>query len=147
MELLQLYREHKFVESDEFLFDAADDIIYYSATELPTPQGKVALLHEVAHAQLNHFDYSSDLELVMMECRAWQRTRWLARRHNLSIDESYVADCLHGYADWLQERATCPQCRNFSLQTTRGIYQCFRCKQKWLITTDPFNRNQQETIT
>ena len=146
MELLKSYADYEFVESDEFLFDAADDIIYYSASDLDTLQGRVALLHEVAHAQLNHFDYSSDLELVLMECRAWQHTRQLAQAHDLAIDEVYVEDCLQGYADWLTERSTCPQCQNFSLQTPTGAYRCFRCQQSWHIVSDTLHQTRQEKL-
>ena len=147
MEILTQYPQYEFVQSDEFLFDAADDIIYYSKPDLDHEQGQIALLHEVSHAELNHFDYSSDLELVVMECRAWQRTRELAEVHELSIDEVYISDCLGGYSTWLEDRATCPDCQNFSLQTSDDTYHCFRCCTRWRITTDALDRLHQEKIT
>ena len=105
------------------------------------------MLHEVAHAELNHFDYATDLELVVMECRAWQRTRQLARQHNVALDELYVADCLTGYSDWLTLRASCPDCQNFSLQADSTTYRCFRCQTSWRIRLDTLNRSHQEKIT
>lgn len=146
MELLAAYPQYDFVESDEFLFDAADDLIYYSPPDLQHLRGKIALLHEVSHAQLHHFDYSSDLELVLMECRAWQRTRELALSHCLALDDIYISDCLAAYSEWLDNRAICPECQNFSLQSSTETYTCFRCQTQWRIKTDALDRLRQEKV-
>lgn len=145
VELLAAYPQHNFINSDEFLFDAADDIIYYSEPELSKQRGKVALLHEVAHAELGHFDYSTDIELVIMECRAWQRTRQLASQHDIRCDEHFIRDCLSGYSEWLEERASCPNCQSFSLQT-HDVYQCFRCQLRWRVRLNALDQTHKEKL-
>lgn len=135
MEIIAAYPDIEFVPDEAFFYDAADEIVYYHPRQLKQDTGKVALLHEIAHAQLNHFDYSTDLELIVMEARAWSATRDLARQHAVALDEGYLKQCLASYNSWLENRASCPLCTNFSLQLNPTTYQCFRCLHQWQIDT------------
>lgn len=136
MELLTAYPEQTFRAGTDFMYDSADDIVYYIPQHLSKTHGQLALLHEIAHAQLGHFHYQTDFELFAMETKAWARTRALALKHALPITESYIDECLASYATWLTKRATCPLCGNFSLQTTQATYQCFRCQTRWRVGSD-----------
>ena len=136
VDLLAFYPNYQFEIGDDFLYDAAEDIIYYQVNSLNTNDGQIALLHEIAHAQLGHFHYASDFELFAMETQAWNRTRQLARQHNLPLSEDYVTDCLASYATWLHKRATCPTCSNFSLQMDELTYRCFLCDDRWQVKVD-----------
>lgn len=134
------YPELRFEPADEYCFDAAAETIYYDTNTLETPSGRLSLLHEIAHAQLAHFDFQSDFELFAMETRAWAKTRELAQAHGVKCTERFVAECLQTYADWVTHRATCPTCENFSLQEDPQTYKCFRCQTRWHIRTDAQNR-------
>lgn len=140
MDIMSRYPQQSFRAADEFCYDAADDIIYYDPARLDEAEGRLALLHELAHATLAHFDYDSDFELFAMETRAWAHTRELASSEKVPCDESYIDECLASYATWLAKRATCPTCDNFSLQIDKTTYRCFRCHTRWQVHTDRLDR-------
>ncbi len=134
------YPQFSFEAADEFCYDAAADVIYFDATTLETESGRLSLLHEIAHAELSHFDFQTDFELFAMETRAWARTRDLATSYGITCTDAFITGCLTSYADWVTERATCPACENFSLQQDSSTYRCFRCQTRWHIETDAKNR-------
>ncbi|MBP9853080.1 hypothetical protein KBC77_03790 [Candidatus Saccharibacteria bacterium] len=92
------------------------------------------LLHETAHALLQHESFTSDIELLQMEVAAWHHARVLAGRFKITIDPDYIEDCLDSYRDWLHARATCPTCFERSLQTDTHTYTCHNCSAKWHVT-------------
>jgi len=140
---LLAYPELRFASGDEFLFDAADDIIYYVADAIDQLEGQLALLHEIAHAKLGHFHYASDFELFAMETQAWRLTRHLALTHDLIVPRGYIEDCLDTYNTWLTKRATCPACHNFSTQEDEVTYRCFMCDTRWRVTIDALERTRR----
>lgn len=140
------FPDQTFSAGGDFMYDSADDIIYFDPEVLPTHQGQLALLHEVAHAQLGHFHYRSDFELFAMETKAWSKTRDLAKDYDIDISEDYIADCLASYGDWLTKRATCPTCQNYSLQADETTYQCWRCQTRWRVAVDSLDRIRRERI-
>lgn len=127
------FAHHEFMADSDFYFDAADDVIYYDASRLSTNLGALSLLHEIAHAELAHFDFRTDLELFAMETQAWAKTRELAQRHGIACSDRYIRSCLNTYSRWIDQRSTCPTCDNFSLQTDSSTYQCFSCQARWRI--------------
>ncbi len=140
MELMKFYPQYRFATASDFYFDAADETIFYNSKKIDSDDGKIALLHEIAHAELAHFDFATDFELFAMETRAWDYTRTLARQFKLPLAEDFVIDCLSTYANWLEKRSACPACDNFSLQTDRATYRCFRCQTRWQVHTDSLER-------
>lgn len=116
------------VEGKIIYKDKADDI------------GAWSLLHEVAHALLEHQTYQSDLELLMMEVSAWHKAQKLAPDYGFYIDENHVQDCLDTYRDWLDQRSTCPLCGNTGLQHSAREYSCFNCSTKWQVSASRFCR-------
>ncbi len=130
------YHELNFEPGDEFLYDAADEIIYYHEASLGRNEGQIALLHEIAHAQLGHFHYHTDLELFALETQAWHATKHLCAVHGVTLSEEYLRNCLSTYAHWLNNRASCPVCNNFSTQEDELTYRCFLCHARWQVKTD-----------
>lgn len=107
--------------------------ITYDVDRANTNDGRLALIHEIGHALLEHRIYQFDAELVKMEMDAWDQTRQLAATYGVEIDEDHIAQCIESYDRWLTKRATCPDCTNFSLQRARDEYACFGCGAVWQV--------------
>lgn len=99
-----------------------------------------SLLHETAHALLQHTAYDTDLELLLLEVAAWEKAKQLAHETNITIDEEHIQDCLDTYRDWLNRRSTCPTCKTKSTQQTTSLYRCFNCGSKWKVSPARFCR-------
>lgn len=127
-----------FAHGRAFFWSPAEKTIVYkdSADEI----AKWSLLHEVAHALLEHQTYQTDLELLMMEVSAWHKAQKIAPNHGLEIDENHIQDCLDTYRDWLDQRSTCPLCGNTGLQHSARQYKCFNCGTKWQVSASRFCR-------
>ena len=106
-----------------------------------------ALLHETAHALLDHQDYSSDLELLLLEVAAWHKAKALGRELGIEIDEEHIQDCLDTYRDWLHQRSTCPRCGIVSIQISAREYRCHNCQAQWLVSASRFCRPYRLTKT
>ena len=145
----------KFAKGSAFCWSPAEKTIIYK--DRADVIGKWSLLHEVAHALLEHQTYQTDLELLMMEVSAWHKARELAPDYGFEIDENHVQDCLDTYRDWLDQRSTCPLCGNTGLQHSAREYKCFNCGTKWQVSASRFcrpyrqlnrggNKKQYETV-
>lgn len=99
-----------------------------------------ALLHEAAHALLEHDNYNSDYELLHLEVAAWDEAKELGRRYKITIDENHIQDCLDTYRDWLHQRSTCPSCGSVSFQSSASEYRCHNCYTVWQVTNSRFCR-------
>lgn len=93
-----------------------------------------ALLHEIGHAELEHADFSSDIELLQKEVAAWAKAHEISRRYGIKIDQDYIEDNLDSYRDWLHIRATCPTCFERCLQSDKHTYRCHNCGTTWHVT-------------
>jgi hypothetical protein len=120
--------------------------IHYDTKRIQHPNGKVALLHEIGHARLNHRFYKYDMELLRMEMDAWDIARGLAPQFGLEIDEEHIAQAIASYDEWLSKRATCPDCDNFCLQKDRSKFSCFACGSTWKVN-ERKDRRVKRTIT
>ncbi len=107
--------------------------ITYDVDRNGSNDGRLALVHEIGHALLEHRIYQFDAELVKMEMDAWEMTRKLAASYGIAVDENYIAECIDSYDHWMTKRATCPDCTNFSLQRARDEYSCFGCGAVWQV--------------
>lgn len=149
MDIMRHYNELKFEPIDYFAFSASEDVVYYDHVELASDsnEARLALLHEISHALLGHFTYSSDFELMIMEAEAWHKTKQLCDSFGVQLDEAYIEDCIHSYDHWLTTRSTCPNCKNFCLSSKQpDTYRCFVCGCKWQTTSDRFSRVEQSII-
>lgn len=105
-----------------------------TVTYLETSDDTAALLHEVAHALLDHQDFKRDLALIEMERDAWEYARTtLAPRYQLIIEPDTIQDSLDSYRDWLHARSTCPACRATGVQIQQQTYRCLACRSEWTV--------------
>lgn len=120
-----------FVESDDFLWSPSEKSIYYNPQD---PQAVPLLLHELAHAVLEHTNYHRDIELIAIERAAWDEAKTnLAPTYDVIIDEDFAEGTLDTYRDWLHSRSTCPHCKATGLQTKQKEYTCLACQHKWRV--------------
>jgi hypothetical protein len=118
-----------FVQGTDFAWSASINTITYAPK---APQGALLLLHELAHTELHHDDYTMDIDLLRQEAQAWQYARTiLAERFKVAVGEDFVQDCLDTYRDWLHKRSLCPGCSQVGLQTKKNNYSCINCSYSW----------------
>lgn len=129
-----------FEPGDAFFWSPEHSRVTYRPSPSDDIEQSWALLHEAAHAVLDHRSYEIDLELLLLEVAAWEKAKNLAREFDLEIDEDHVQDCLDTYRDWLHQRATCPRCSTVSLQASARAYQCHNCSAEWSVSTSRFCR-------
>ncbi len=98
------------------------------------------VLHELAHAELKHKNYSSDIELLKLEAEAWALAAKIGRKYKVQITQEHIQHCLDSYRDWLHRRSACPNCGLRVLQTSSENYECFNCHKTWAVTPDRFTR-------
>lgn len=129
----QILTENNCLPGQVFSFNANTKTITYVPDELENQDGALALLHEIAHMRLGHFSYNYDVELLSLEHEAWDETRRLAREMEVEIDEEHIQECLESYDRWLDKRATCPKCGEYSLQKNKNTFGCFACDCHWKV--------------
>lgn len=106
------------------------------------------ILHELAHAILEHTNYRRDIELLQLERQAWDYAgSTLAPRYSVSIDDEQREQALDSYRDWLHARSTCPTCTATGLQTATSTYRCPACQQQWYVNEARNCRLQRHTST
>lgn len=141
--LTQVRKDHpglSFEESSQFSWHAKSKRITFKKPTGSSEKAVWALLHELGHALLGHADYRYDIELIQLEAAAWTKSRELAAKYGVDIDEDYIQDCLDTYRDWLHLRATCPTCFARSLQASPCHYRCFNCRSEWSVSRSRFCR-------
>lgn len=90
------------------------------------------LLHELAHALLDHRDFQFDIELLRHEREAWDYVRSdLAPKYAVSMHEELVEESLDTYREWMHLRSLCPSCGLTGLQTKTSTYVCTNCRCSW----------------
>ncbi len=129
----QILNENQCSPGEVFSFNANTKTITYVPEELEKEDGSLALLHEIAHMKLDHFSYNYDVELLGLEHEAWEETRRLAKEYNMEVDENHIKECLESYDKWLDKRATCPKCGEYSLQRDKNTFGCFVCDCYWKV--------------
>lgn len=129
-----------FIEGKTFYWSPATKAIHIDTSALDEPGGQWALLHEVAHAQLDHASYANDAALLRLEVDAWEMAQATAKRFEAAIDSDHIQDCLNTYRDWLYARSTCPTCSLNSLQIESTTYVCLNCSTRWSVSQSRFCR-------
>jgi hypothetical protein len=125
---------------DSFYWSPEKNLIVYNEKLANKPAGLWALFHEIAHATLNHTNYSSDLGLLRLEVEAWDEAKKLGKKFQSEIDEDHIQDCLDTYRDWLHRRSTCPTCEVICIQNTPTNYNCHNCQTNWAVSASRFCR-------
>lgn len=118
-----------FSEAEQFRWSPSTQTVFYTSTdnELAT------LLHETAHATLQHTGYSHDIDLIHLEREAWNKTVELGKHFGVEIDEEAVEEALDTYRDWLHARSLCPKCQQNGVQSSENTYTCVICGQEWSV--------------
>lgn len=130
----------KFIEATTFYWSPQTSSIYMNSGNLENKDGQWALLHEAAHAMLDHKSYQTDAGLLMLEVAAWQTAQQISRKLGITIDKTHIQDCLNTYRDWLYARSTCPTCTLNSLQIDETTYLCLNCSARWSVSHSRFCR-------
>jgi hypothetical protein len=126
--------------ADSFFWSPKNNKIVYNKSQIDNSVGTWSLLHEAAHALLEHTSYNSDLGLLKLEVEAWDEAKILAEKLNIKIDNDHIQDCLDTYRDWLHRRSTCPNCGIVCIQTSPIEYSCHNCHTSWNVTASRFCR-------
>jgi len=151
--LATTYPSISLARGDNFYWSPAEKKVFYRPDNT-TDEGSWALLHESGHALLDHTQYYSDIELVIMEVEAWEKAKLIAKEINsqdlgseIYIDEDHIQDCLDSYRDWLHKRSLCPDCKLSGAQINSGAYSCVFCHKKWRVSADRFCRPYRRKAT
>src|SRR3989344_6079107 len=131
--LQQDFPDLGFKESHTFAWSPKNNAVLYIKEVKNDEVARWSLLHEVAHAHLEHNAYESDFELLLLEVEAWERAKTLAKKYGLKIDDNHIQNCLDTYRDWLYQRRTCPTCTATSLQADKHTYKCINCDTAWQV--------------
>ena len=124
------FPEISFVEGIDFHWSPEEKIVYYPSNSNDT----ASLLHELAHATLNHVNYSRDIQLIELERDAWSMANLhYAQRYDVKITEDEIENALDSYRDWLHARSTCPNCSAVGIQTALKLYRCLVCHTNWQV--------------
>jgi hypothetical protein len=129
-----------FIEGDTFYWSPKSSSVHVSTEALEAQTGVWSLLHESAHAQLEHTHYVNDMGLLGLEVEAWETAKRLAELFSIEIDDDHIQDCLDTYRDWLYARSTCPACMLNSLQINKTTYVCLNCSTRWTVSGSRFCR-------
>ncbi|MDB5177784.1 MAG: hypothetical protein JWO61_167 [Candidatus Saccharibacteria bacterium] len=127
------YPDLSFKSGSDFHWDYSHQTVTYSTTVSDT-SSNAQLLHEVAHALLEHKGYSRDIELIGKERDAWNHACiHLGPHYAISIDDGTIQTAMDSYRDWLHARSTCPRCRATGMEIEKSTYQCPACRHQWRV--------------
>ncbi len=133
------YPQFKFQPGAQEHWSPRTNTITYKDSE-PAEELRYGLLHELAHALLDHNNYQSDFELLKMEAEAWRLAAKIGRKYKIKLDDGHIQDCLDTYRDWLHRRSKCPACEMHVLQVNPVTYKCFNCGTEWQVSARRFAR-------
>lgn len=125
------YPELKIAAGDRFRFSPPATIYYLSSGH------PLELLHELGHYLIGESDYSSDIELIEIESRAWARARQLCPDYGIAYDEDFAEDRLDSYRRWLHLASLCQNCNLSGYQDSALLYHCPLCGATWHSSIPP----------
>jgi hypothetical protein len=134
------YPQFKFEPGEQEHWSPKTNTITYSEAE-ELDELRYGLLHELAHAVLEHNTYQSDFELLKLESQAWELATKIGKKYGLKLDQDHIQDCLDTYRDWLHRRSKCPTCGVHVLQKDSQTYKCFNCSTSWKVSHRRFARS------
>ena len=139
------YPQFKFKAGAQEHWSPKTSTITYELSE-DLKNGHFGLLHELAHALLDHQNYKNDFELLKLESQAWHKAAEIGKKYGVDIDEDHIQNCLDTYRDWLHRRSKCPSCGVHAAQTDARTYQCFNCGASWSVSAGRFARSYRRTV-
>ncbi len=144
--LKSLFPDIVFSPARVFMWSPKQQTVFYKRSASDTASARWSLLHEVGHAILQHQDFKTDFELLLIEAAAWEKAKQLAQEVHIEIGEDHIQDCLDTYRDWLFERSSCPNCSNCSLQEDSRTYSCFNCHTIWHVSASRLCRPYRKQL-
>lgn len=118
--------------SDDFYWAPSTRTVYFNPDSPLT--SRATLLHEMAHALLDHRHFERDIDLLKIERDAWEYARdTLGPRYDITIKEGTIEDMVDTYREWLHARSKCPQCAMTGIQTKGPTYHCLGCDYSWRV--------------
>lgn len=141
--LRQDYPHLSFTTGSMNCWSPSDNVISYAIGN--NESALASVLHEVAHALLEHTDYANDLELLRKEVKAWEKAMLLAPKYQVVMHDDHIQTCLDTYREWVHKRSLCPICSTSGLQKTQIQYTCINCRHNWEVTNSrlcrPYRRS------
>lgn len=123
------YPDLKFAIAKTAHWSSTEKTVYYNPEE---PHASWTLLHETAHALLNHDNYCRDIDLLKMERDAWNYANGtLAPVYGIAIATNFIEVHLDTYRDWLHAKSTCPTCSSTGFEHRKHSYRCLHCGSAW----------------
>lgn len=136
-----------FKPGDHFAWNSKNSQITYSNPGKDEDQERYSnkLLHELAHAKLDHSDYQSDAQLLKIESSAWKLAKELCQKYGVKFSKEEQEDSLASYINWASSRSQCPKCKKNGLQTTQTEFLCPSCSHKWNVGRSRFTRTYRQS--
>lgn len=136
-----------FKSADMFYWSARTRTVYYDPGVIEKPRGIWQLLHEIAHATLNHQRFDSSVALLRMETEAWTTAKELSKIYNVAIQQSHIERCIDTYRDWLYLRSSCPSCKAIATEYKPCTFRCFNCASRWSVSADQRSRCYRQSTS
>ena len=114
----------KFVTGRKFAFRPPKTVVLPEDTSDCNP---LLVLHEIGHALIGIFDFSTEIDRLKIEVMAWEKARELCSRYKVEVDEDLIQGELDSYRDWLHQKSRCPECGLTRFQTPDGVFHCPKC--------------------
>lgn len=131
--LANRFADFRFIAADEAHWSPQTHAVYYNPHEA---HAEWVLLHETAHAILEHRQYARDIELLAMERAAWDYAiDSLGPDFSIQIDREFAEQQIDSYRDWLHAKSTCPSCQSNGLEVDKHQYTCLQCHATWRTNT------------
>lgn len=127
------YPEITFQPSDKYSWVAEKKIITFIKNDTNKLKHH-SLLHELAHALLDHEYFKNDINLLKLERDAWAYAKRLLSEYKIEVNIDHIEDCMDTYRDWIHKRATCPQCAHVGYQSSKNSYDCLFCVVTWNVS-------------
>lgn len=140
------YPEIKFEQADHFSWGPKNSQISYINPRVANQETSFCnkLLHELAHAKLNHQEYTSDAELLRIESAAWVLAKSLAKKYAVKFEQSEQESSMASYITWASSRSECPKCKKNGLQSSQTDFTCPSCGHKWNVGRSRFTRTYRQ---
>ena len=125
------YPEITIEAGDRFQFTPPDYLFYATDTEYSDLEAQLLLLHELGHYLIGETDYSTDIELLEIEAKAWAKAKELCKKYAIIYDEDFAEDRLDSYRNYLHYASLCKNCQLAGYQDDNGNYHCPLCNANW----------------
>lgn len=126
------YPNLKFKQDTIFRWSPNEMTVYFTA--IASKEDKYTLLHELAHACLQHRTFTDDAELLRKELEAWEYASLnLSDQYDVTIPSAFIESSLDSYRIWLHQRSLCPKCAQNGIQTKNDTYECINCRCRWRV--------------